>query len=243
MSANSMSFSVRGIDLNVETLIDHLPCAAGIKDSESVYVAANSQLAQITGFNEPKDLIGLTDIDLKCPAADLHEIFVQQDKETLQGHKQENIDISFYANDKLTIFLSMKNKILDKQAREFVFFTMTKLPILAINHIFNLPQYLRTNDLSGISASYATNFNTVLEKHKSRHKLTPKQGECLFYLLRGRSNKEIAYMMGISIRTVEEHINAIKMSFGCFSKNQIHEKAQSLGLNQVLPLSIIEKLS
>lgn len=40
--------------------------------------------------------------------------------------------------------------------------------------------------------------------------LTPRQQECLYYLARGNSMKEIARYMNISSRTVEKYIEAVK---------------------------------
>lgn len=51
--------------------------------------------------------------------------------------------------------------------------------------------------------------------------LTPRQKEILPHLLRGRSNAEIAYDLGISIRTLEKHNSAIMRHFGVASRVEL----------------------
>jgi len=41
--------------------------------------------------------------------------------------------------------------------------------------------------------------------------LTQRKLECMFYVIRARSYKKIAKILNISPRTVEEHVNNIKL--------------------------------
>lgn len=53
--------------------------------------------------------------------------------------------------------------------------------------------------------------------------LTHRQKECLYLILQGFSAKMIAQKLNLSPRTVETHIEAIKIRLGCFRKTEIIE--------------------
>lgn len=58
--------------------------------------------------------------------------------------------------------------------------------------------------------------------------LTEKQRNCLFLTLKGKTAKEIARLTGVSFRTVQFHIEAIKIKFNCRDKKELIEKAANL---------------
>lgn len=45
--------------------------------------------------------------------------------------------------------------------------------------------------------------------------ITEKEKNCLFYLSKGKTYKEAAFLLGVSPRTVEDHINRLKVKLGC----------------------------
>lgn len=54
--------------------------------------------------------------------------------------------------------------------------------------------------------------------------LTPRERECVYYLVRGKSYKGIANILNISDRTVQTHIEHIKEKLGCYKRANIVEK-------------------
>lgn len=65
--------------------------------------------------------------------------------------------------------------------------------------------------------------------------LTTRQQTCLFLLARGKTVKQIANILSISTRTVEEHIESIKHRLNCYSKSQVIEKAIDSGFLYYIP--------
>lgn len=58
-------------------------------------------------------------------------------------------------------------------------------------------------------------------------------------MLRGKSMKEIATILNLSVRTVESYFAIIKLKLGCSNKSQIIEKAINSGFLHYIPNSII----
>ena len=69
--------------------------------------------------------------------------------------------------------------------------------------------------------------------------ISPRQLECLFYLLRGKSANEIALTLGLSKRTIETHIENIKSKLQCDNKNKLIELAIDKGLLNYLPRTLL----
>src|SRR5579871_2677229 len=135
MAMNNIILDSSQITLSFDNLLEQMPCTIGIKNEDSIYVAANQQVAALTGFTQPKQMIGIQDQDLNCPPAELHSTFMMQDKEALLSNRIANLDICKYSDGKLNIFLSVKSKLIDEKNRQFILFTMTELPFKAIAKI------------------------------------------------------------------------------------------------------------
>ena len=54
--------------------------------------------------------------------------------------------------------------------------------------------------------------------------LTKREKDCITHLIYGMTSKEIAREMGISHRTVECHLVALKVKMGCLYKSQLITK-------------------
>ena len=95
----------------------------------------------------------------------------------------------------------------------------------ALNHILNgetyLPSALNKND------------NEIIEipHYKVKIKtLTHRQSQVLDLIAEGKSNKQIAYEMGVSEATVKLHINALLRSLNVNNRTQAVITAQKMGL-------------
>jgi DNA-binding CsgD family transcriptional regulator len=65
--------------------------------------------------------------------------------------------------------------------------------------------------------------------------LTDRQSEVLFYLLRGKTVKQIALLLKISPRTVDEHLEQLRYKFNASNKNELIDKAISAGFLNTIP--------
>jgi DNA-binding CsgD family transcriptional regulator len=224
-------FSPEFVDIDVAKLFTHLPHSILLKNSSLNFVAANKKAGELMGFKNPSEMIGLNDSQLNCPAAALHEEINKQDRSVLKDNSQSFLDIGYYsAKGDLKILYTSKIKIMDEKSRSFVLVSTTEIPMVAINNtLFSLMNSVKKK--GGVhSYQLKTNINTF--------KLTDKQAECLFYLLRGKGIKEIALILKRSPRTIEDHLSLLKQKFNCLTKSQLIEKAFQLGFGQTIPPSL-----
>ena len=81
-------------------------------------------------------------------------------------------------------------------------------------------------------ASALTSRDTRDSEATSRHGLTQREAEVLAGIARGRTNKEIALDLDISVRTVESHRMSIREKTGGGNAAQLTRIASELGLLQ-----------
>lgn len=55
--------------------------------------------------------------------------------------------------------------------------------------------------------------------------LSKREKECLFWLIHGKTGKEIAEKLSLSPRTVESYLEHCKNKLGCYTKSELFEKA------------------
>ncbi|MBX9706016.1 MAG: helix-turn-helix transcriptional regulator, partial [Gammaproteobacteria bacterium] len=75
----------------------------------------------------------------------------------------------------------------------------------------------------------------ILGTQFSDLKLTDRQSEVLFYLLRGKTVKQIGLLLGISYRTVDEYMEQLKHKFGAINRHELIDKAISFGFLNTIP--------
>lgn len=84
--------------------------------------------------------------------------------------------------------------------------------------------------------------NYYIDDYDEKLKLTQREEECLFLLVRGKSAKAIGKLLSISSRTVEVYINNIKQKMSVSSRNEIIDKAIELGILDIIPKKAINRL-
>ncbi len=73
-------------------------------------------------------------------------------------------------------------------------------------------------------------YNKNIQQHPLKKNLTNRQSQVLDLIAQGKSNKQIAYDMGVSEATVKLHINALLRSLKVNNRTQAVITAQKLGL-------------
>jgi DNA-binding CsgD family transcriptional regulator len=67
-------------------------------------------------------------------------------------------------------------------------------------------------------------------QRRRRAKLTPRQVEVLRWLCQGKTNDEIAAILGISVFTVKNHVQRILVQLDASNRVQAASRASSAGL-------------
>lgn len=193
-----------------------MPSLMGIKNADSIYVQMTDQTAQLLGWKNGDACLGKTDYDIPCDAFQFAKTFIEQDKKVIQSQKTMLIlDVHRYKTG-TKILLGSKTYL---ESNEVLINSIDISDCIIFQNYIKLIQMDSKFTHKHGAASY------ILNADHCPLPLTEKQKNCLFLLIRGKTIKEIAAILNLSPRTVEDHIKTIKNKFQCNSKGQVIEKA------------------
>lgn len=212
------------------TILNQLPLAIGLKDLDSNYIGGNLQLARHMGYASEKQIKGLTDYDICCPMVALAEQFIRQDQKVLKYGEQSHLDIGYYPNGDFQIHYSTKKTFEKDNKVAGTVFTCQEIKHAGFYTVYK--DLLRSKKPGFYS----------IDDQPSGFKLSSREKQTLFYLLRGFCARETAGKLKISRKTVEYHISQLKLKLNCNSKTDLIEAAMALGLFFNIPLGIFPGL-
>jgi len=219
--------------------INSLESIVFIKDLQSRYINISKGFSELMGFSTPSSAYQKTDYELPCKASESASNFIAIDQRVVQSsEKVITIETNNYKQGWESYYVE-KTPIRDQSgsiiALNGIATKMTNLNQISMFGTLDCADRKKTNHFS--------NGNTyIVENTNDLSKLSTRQLECLFFILRGKTMKEIAYILDISTRTVENHIIALKGKLGCTNKSQLIEHAICEGYLHRVPKSILQYL-
>ena len=224
-----------------EGLINQMSGFFAVVDLNSKFLCVNEMGAQWTGFKSPELMIGLSYADVKCRAADDADLFLHHDQLVKERGIFRFIGYYCYAGDDWKIIVGERFLLKDNQ----------NAPIGMAIH-FNDFTHCRLIDINRFLIDHPVKYCTKntrkqliysIENYYPETQLSERQSECLFFLLRGKTTKEVAHLLNLSPRTVESYINEIKFKLQCNTKSQLIEKAIHSGYLNIIPTNVFQSSS
>ncbi|WP_341755693.1 MULTISPECIES: LuxR C-terminal-related transcriptional regulator [unclassified Candidatus Tisiphia] len=206
------------------------------KDINSKYSVISKDYALLLGWKSPDHCVDLTDFDIPCEAVKAAEQFITLDQKVIDTTKAIlSLYICNYSSGWKTL---MSHKIPIQQEDGKITGIFGQVMDISNTNMFNWYLALNQFDKKFIN-SQDKPIIYILNQEHSPLPLSKKQQECVFLLLRGKSMKEIATILNLSVRTVESYFAIIKLKLGCSNKSQLIEKAINSGFLHYIPNSII----
>lgn len=210
-----------------KSLLDHLPGCIGWKDVNCRYQGANKGLLEFRSLAHVEDLLLKTDYELMPHNVIDNELFHLQDLRVLNGEKICVLHRDATTN---TVHLIEKNPILteDHMITGLIYYCRPWQKEEQFHKLFQLDHKLDLN-IKDYSLDY----------HQNKFKLTERECECLFLLIRGKTAKEIATLLTLSSRTIESYLENIKNKMNCRNKSEVLVKAIANGYQNQIPSRLI----
>lgn len=229
------------IDPNMRSLFDQMPGCWGCKDSNSVFMYANKEYARIIGVKESNhlDIIGRTDFDMPCDTVNCAELFRRQDNTVVTTGKGLRIlDIHPFSGKQWKAYIFTKTPLynLDSQIIGTIFHgvDITNRESLELGSIL-------TRMSSGITNDLLSGQNSFLLTNQFHHiELTDREAECIFFILRGKTAKQIARILMLSHRTVEVYVENLKMKLKAQHRQELIENAIQAGFLNIIPERLLK---
>lgn len=207
------------------------------KDKNFKFTQANNVFINLLNFKNTQSLIGKTDDDIPCAAKELAEVFRSGDQQViLQERSLRFLEIFRVKNDEWKMMIVIKSPRFDSYGNVD---GTTGHAVDVTNPFFKIGYILMGLNNKSTSDSINCASYIISQNSVNRDKLTPRQIEVLFFLLRNKTAKEIALFLKLEVRTIEYYINNIKKKFHCKTKSDLCDKASEKGYLNIIPESLI----
>jgi DNA-binding CsgD family transcriptional regulator len=221
------------------TFINQMPGYFAIMDLQSKFLVANNTALKWAGFNSFDAITGESYGNMSCEASMQHEIFAQQDRRVI--YKDERLRLLSYlccANSDWKIILGEKYPIRNEEDQIIGvachFNDITSFGLIDFNRFFPV-----TYERYGVRMLKKSTVYELKNTYPDAS-LSSRLAECIFFLLRGKTVKEIAEILNLSKRTAEGYIDDIKDKMGCNSKSELIEKCLAKGYMNIIPNSFFK---
>ncbi len=220
------------------SFIQTIPGLFLIKSLDSIFTNMTCSTAKLVGWKTVEKSLGKTDYDLPCKASEFAPQFVSLDKQVIESSKSLlTIETQNYSEGWKTNLVK-RNILFDKNNLAFGIFTQ-------LVDITDTSFHRNCMVLGGLNKKCATARSAIYMLSNSNiqtsFKLSQRQEECLFFLIRGKTTKQIANILNLSSRTIEDHIEKMKHKLDCFSKYQLIDKAINSDFFYYVPKTLFEK--
>lgn len=204
--------------------IDRLSIYTWVKDTKFRFMSCSENLSELAGEDSPSGMIGKDDFSLIWQKDAV--FFRKKDSQIIKTELK-------YINVVETIDVVIDG-IINKQH-----ILITKAPLfnkkgecigIAGSHL-NLPFY---DSPSKTEDGFDEKGRLWLPIKLGNEYLTKKEVNVLRLILLGKTSKQIAKILGISHRTIEEHTEKIKRKLQCSYKYEIHSIAVEHGITHLL---------
>lgn len=228
------------LDSAKNALFDQAPGFLGILTLESKLLTVNKTGLEWIGFNSNDSIVDVGYENLRCKAAEDAALFVWQDELV----KRSNYPIYFlgcycYAEENWRTIFGKKYLIQDENNQDVGI--VSQFDDISRYQLVDVSRFVIAASQKFIDKKRGQQFCFLLNDYIQDYKFSTRELECLFFVLRGKTNKGIAGLLNLSPRTVESYIDQIKFKMGCLTREELIEKSIYLGYINILPLSLLEK--
>lgn len=199
-----------------------------VKNSDSRVSALSPNYAKKFGFRNPIDFLGESDYSMRCPAVNLASKFIAQDREIIATRESRSyVALTSYSGRQLEPVFVLK-----EYKQSHVICNVAKLNKSTFSNQIQ-------KELQDLDGRFHRNINLCFEIVDRYPDMTSRETQVAFFLLRGKTAREIAGILNLSYRTVQHHIERIKNKMSCLTSTQLIELLLCLGLFEKIPKPLI----
>jgi len=220
-----------------EHVIEHLPHYCSILDLNSIHCITNKRTAAAMGFNNTEKIIGQPYGYINCPAVEQAEQFVAQDQKVIDSRRELDYLCYHHYTDGWKIVYGTRKPLMNDENDVCGLIYLSQ--DIQEHKIINLSRFLMDSNAKVFGLKQKQFTMHLIEKDiHDEYRLTRRQLECLFFVIRGKTAKEISSRLKISPKTVESYIAEIKIIFSCYSISQLVEKSINCGYFNIIPSTL-----
>jgi DNA-binding CsgD family transcriptional regulator len=203
---------------HIDHLLETTKASIYWKDIRGHYLGANTPFLKNAALPSLLDVVKKTDLDLIWANEAVR--WKQNDYEVINTGKAKKYLEPCRVGNRVELFISHKMPLRSKSGKIIGVFGISTLYDEKEVEIsdYPTPENAFENIVVLDPKSYQSHIYLTSD-------LTKRQMECLRYIVKGMTAKEIAKIMFLSPRTIEHYIQAIKLKWNCHSRSKLVEKA------------------
>ncbi|MBA2654080.1 MAG: helix-turn-helix transcriptional regulator [Gammaproteobacteria bacterium] len=221
-------------------VLEQSPGFFGVLSLDSKLLMINKLGLEWVGFSDPDAVVGISYENLRCKAAEDAEMFVWQDELVKNSqHPLYFIGCYCYADNAWKTIFGKKYLIQDEIGQDFGI--VSQFDDVTNYRMIDISRFIVNASKKYINKKSGQQFCFLLTDCIQDIKFSTRELECLFFVLRGKTNKGISKLLDLSPRTVESYIEQIKFKMGCANREEVIEKSIYQGYMNILPPSLLQK--
>ncbi len=213
------------------------------KDINLSFTGMNEPALKLFSFEDVDDAVGKNDHNIKSEIQRFSDLCIDGDKKVILSEKNikfiEIHTIGEKSKQELKIFFVEKSPIFLEKSIVGVSGYCVELP----NNFLKMGLTLMNKDKKyekSIEGKYLDK-KYIVGGISGGINLSSRQHECLHFLIRGKTLREISKILNISPRTVEIHMEKLKLKFNCTSKSELISAAIEYGFINIIPERFINQ--
>lgn len=208
MFTGSTLWQRKACNINAYSLLSLAHLGVFFMDIENRFLACNEHNADLFQLKDTNEATGKTIFDFSLPDEQANLIH-QGDLKVLQYGETVQSTYSLTRFGKTIDFITYKAPV-KNDAGDLI----GLYGIVNCLNTTNAAPYLDKMHQSGVP------FERIF-KRLEQYQLTKRQQQCLYYLAQGKSAKQIAIILELSYRTVENYLAALKAKWGVKNKTEL----------------------
>jgi DNA-binding CsgD family transcriptional regulator len=203
------------------------------KYPDAQFMCGNQRSIVAMGFANFSEMAGCYPGDMKNESSQLHEQYVENTRFVFQHRcTVMNVHSAYIAGQRWGLFITEEEPLLDVR-ESIVGVSAHSIDVTAMPIATHLAQLFLDHRKKGGTKLRQGMYR--YSEHYSAWNLSPRQGECLFWLLQRKSSSEIGAFLGLTKRTVESYIRLIKEKFQVHTLSELSDFAHAHGLQSYIP--------
>ncbi len=208
-----------------ENLLNLFPDPFCLRGPDEQYITCNKAFANFANLTSPKDIVGMNDTQFHWDK--YIEIYLESDKIARENKNSRIIEPIISADKKEVTVLTKKTAI---ELQDYSQVVACHISIIENSNFHTLKSLMKKNTDIKINSVVVDNYSAFLGK-----KITEKESEIYFYMLRGFSSKQIAQQIKRSPKTVESHIEKLKEKLNCKTRSDLINIAYENNILNIMP--------
>lgn len=213
-----------------------------ISDSNANFINVNNRQTEIMGYRSDAEIVGNTYSRFKGIPSNVAEKFITEDLQVMRENKPMRFLSYYQYNDgRWHLLLGDKSLLLDNEGKITGILSVAK--DVTNSGLIDLSRFMFDAGKKYTQKSKKTGFGYLIANADSNNIFTKKEMPIIFYFLRGKTAKEIAHIISRSEKTINFHLDAIKIKSGVFNKSDLIEKLIHEGYMNIIPDEIFRDIS